>query len=129
MSKQNETPNKPLNAYWIYTKDLPSYEPVYHTGDYVGSARVDDVVYAHIVIAESRGQAKSQFVACVNGFWGNGTVEYLDIESVRVLAKGVDYPIGVIEDCPYPPSKHPLWTLVAGRFWSGFDTEGHEVQS
>lgn len=116
---------KPVNAYWIYTYPIPYYEPVYYAGDYLGSVREDDVVSAAIVVAETRGKAKSQF----QSHFSRDGVEYMDIEAAYVLAKDVDYEPGVMDNCPYPPHSHPLWALVADRFWPEYDADDLEAQS
>jgi hypothetical protein len=117
----NELASNPVNAYWIYTYELPCSTPVYYGGDYLGSVQEDDTVYAMIVIAESRGKAKSRFIHHVNDIWGSGTVGYMDIQSAVVLKKDVPYLPGIIDECPEIPHKHPLWKLVADRFWPNYN--------
>jgi hypothetical protein len=123
----NDKTSNQVNAYWIYTYELPSSTPVYYGGDYLGSVKEDDIVYAMIVVAETRGKAKSLFVRYINDIWGSGTIEYMDIQSAVILAKDVPYPIGVVEDCPEIPHKHPLWKLVAERFWPNYDPVQVEI--
>jgi hypothetical protein len=116
-----------VNAYWIYTYELPNSTPVYYGGDYLGRVQEDDIVYAMIVVAETRGKAKSIFVRHINAIWGSGTIEYMDIKSAFVLVKDAPYPVGVADDCPEVPHQHPLWKLVAERFWSNYDPVQVEI--
>jgi len=118
----NDKPaTKTVNAYWIYTRKLPSATLVPYQEGYAACPE-DDIVHAMIVIAESRGKAKYRFIRHINGIGYYYTkVEYMDIKSACILAKDIDYSVGVIDDCPEIPHKHPLWKLVSERFWPDYD--------
>lgn len=109
-----------MNAYWIESCPMPYYEPVHYGGDYLGSVREDDVIEAAIVIAETRGQAKSLFFAYAHK--NNNLIEWTDIATVRILThEASDYEPGIIDDCPEIPHQHPLWKIVSERFWPDYD--------
>lgn len=108
-----------MNAYWTYTRSLPAYESVYYGGDYLGSVYADDVVYASIVIAETRGQAKSLFLSHYRDLgYMTANFEYVDVAAAYVIEKDVDHPGGVYDDCPEYPHLDPLWNRVMSHFWS-----------
>jgi hypothetical protein len=87
-----------------------------------------DTVEVEIVIAETPGQARSTFIdAKSHGEW-RIDLEWTDIASVRLLAKGVDYPRG-LHKCPYVPDAElsefadPLWRIVLDRIWLDYCPE------